>query len=118
MTWALFVDSANSISLEPEWGMTQPDKKIESSHRTKSGKRYVYKWGEYQQFKFSLKFVSSGNAAIINSWWNTNTELLFMDEDDITTVSSVMIQNSKKPLTKKVKPYVEYSQGTIDLGTY
>ena len=118
MTWALFVDSANSISFEPEWGKTDPDKKIESQHRTKTGGLYRYKWGGYSQFKFNVEYVNSSDAAIINSWWNTNTELLFMDEDDATTVSSVQIMNGAKPLTEKIKPYLEYTVGTINLSTY
>lgn len=118
MTWALFVDSSNSISFEPEWGMSQPDKKVESTHRTKGGKLYRYKWGGYNQFKFGLNYVSSSDAAIVNSWWDSNTELLFIDEDDATTLSSVYLMNTTKPLTVRPKPYLEYSKGTINLSTY
>ena len=117
MTWALFVDSSNSISFEPEWGMSQPDRKMESKHRTKKGGLYRYKWGEYNQFKFNLEYVNSSDSAVINSWWNTNTELLFMDEDT-TDVFSVYLMNNSKPLTVNVKPYIEYKKGTIDLSTY
>lgn len=118
MTWALFVDSSNSISFEPEWGMSQPDKKVQSQHRTRDGSLYTYNWGDYQQFKFNLNFVNSSDVAIVNSWWATDTELLFMDEDDATTVTSVQIMNATKPLTIRVKPYLEYTKGTINLSTY
>ncbi len=118
MTWALFVDSANSISLSPEWGLSQPDKKIESTHRTRGGKLYRYKWSDYKQFKFKLSFVNSSDVAVINSWWVSNTELLFMDEDDATTVSSVYLMNKSRPLSVRQKPYLEYTKGTIDLSTY
>lgn len=118
MTWALFVDSSNSISFSPEWGMSSPDRKVESKHRTKTGALYRYKWGDWGEFKFKLDYVNSSDSAIINSWWKSNTELLFIDENDANTLSSVYIMNSSKPLTVNVKPYLEYKKGTINLSTY
>lgn len=117
MTWAIFVDSANSISLYPNWDLKQPDKKIESIHRPRSGTQYRYKWGYYSEFKFSVDFVNSRDASIINSWWSTNTELLFMDEDT-TKVYSVVFQNSDQPLTTRNKPLLDQFKGKIELGTY
>jgi len=117
MSWALFVDSSNSISFDPEWDLTEPGEKIESQHRAKSGNLYRYTWGSFDEFTFSMKFVSSSDAAIVNSWWTSNTELLFMDEAT-TQVYSVQLMNKKKPITKRIMPYDDQFQGKIKLGTY
>ena len=90
---------------------------MESEHRTRGGKLYRYKWGGYSQWQFSVSFVNSSDAAIVNSWWNTNTELLFMDENT-TQVYSVLMMNGEAPLTSMVMPHMDQFKGTINLSTY
>lgn len=117
MAYRLFVDSSNGVSLDPEWDYDDSAKKIENRHRTRSAAEYVYKWGEYGVRKFSVMYVSSATAAIVNSWWSSNTDLLFMREGD-ADVTSCRLMNGSKPISKKVKPYDDQWRGKIELGTY
>lgn len=117
MSWLLFPSSGNHITLEPEWNFKHDDKKEETIHRTRAGKRYVYKWGEYKGFKFDVEYVSSSTAAIVNSWWATNTKLMFMESGG-TEVFSVIITNRELPIGKYIRPYQDRLKGTIDLEGY
>lgn len=117
MPFRLFVDSATGVDVEPEWDYERKDKKIEDRHRARSGAEFVYKWGEYIGIEFSVKFVNSSFQAIVNSWWNTNTDLLFMEVGG-TEVFSVHIVNKDTPVGKVIKPYVDQFQGKIKLGGY
>lgn len=117
MSWLLFPSSGNHVTLEPEWNFTRADKKEETEHRTRAGKRYVYKWGEYKKFKFDVQHVSSSTAAIVNSWWSSNTDLLFM-ESGASAVYSVQLVNAELPFGKYVKPYTDKYIGTIELEGY
>lgn len=117
MAYRLFVDSSNGVSFEPEWDFDDGEQKIESAHRVKGGKRYSYLWSTYKKIKFKVMFVNSSDAAIVNSWWRTNTELLFKSESS-TVVNSVMIVDNSKPLSQFIQPYDDQYQGTINLETY
>jgi len=59
MAYRLFVDSANGVSLDPEWDYEDGAKKLEDRHRTRTGAEYVYKWAEYRTIKFGIMFVNS-----------------------------------------------------------
>lgn len=117
MTYRLFVNSSTGVDVEPEWGFKDSGKKVETRHRTRSGEEYVYRWGDYRTFDVPVMYVSSSTMAIVNSWWNSNTELLFMEEGS-TDVSSVHISNKSKPIDSKIKPYDNLFKGTIKLSTY
>ena len=119
MTARLFVDSDNGVTILPEWNLRMQDKKLETQHRTKSGRLFVYKWGDYKAWRLSAEFVSSADAAIINSWWASNTQLLFMPSTSAPTeIYSVMIRSKKLPMSKFNKPYDDLYKGRIDLETY
>jgi len=113
----LFPSSGNHVDLYPDWDMTDETTKVEDKHRTRSGALYTYKWGEFFRKKFGLTDVTSSDAALINSWWNTNTDLLFT-QDSGTTVSSVHIMNKKTPLGGFMEPYDDLYKGKIELEGY
>jgi len=115
--WVLMVDSSDGVVVQPEWDFKRAGQKIEDSHRARSGKRYVYKWGSYDRFEFSLEFVSSADACKVNSWWGGNTDLLFVQEGQ-TDVSSVRLVNDSRPLESYVRPYMDYYSGKLELETY
>ena len=117
MTYRLFINSTTGMDIEPEWDFQCSAKKIESRHRTKAGYEYVYRWADYKEFSFTISYVSSANACIVNSWWNSNAELKFMEEGS-TDISSVRIVNATQPMDKKIKPYPDLYTGTIKLSTY
>jgi len=113
----LFVDSANGVDVEPEYNYVERDKKIEARHRTKSGKEYVYKFGDYNAFKFDVMYVDSAFKSIVNSYWNSNAELLFM-EVGATQVYSVRLTNKTLPVGRPIKPSTTEFKGIIELETY
>jgi len=117
MTFRLFVDSSNGLDVNPEWDYKETDEKIESRHRTRDGSELVYKWGEFEAKEFTVMFVNSEFASIVNSWWSSNTNLLWMEEGG-SAVNSVHIVNSKKPIDSFIKPYKDLFKGKIQLGTY
>ena len=117
MALRLFVDSSNGVTIESDWDYEERDKKLEDKHRTRGGGRYVYKWGSYRSWKIPVSYVNSSFAAIVNSWWVSNTQLLFKSES-AAAVYSVQLTNDAKPLGKFVRPYDTLFAGTIELETY
>lgn len=113
----LFVDSADGVSLDPEWDYSIPDEKIEQRGLSSTGKSEVYKYGDRSRITFTVMYVSSDTAAAINSYWQADMALLFMEEG-ATEVFSCRIINEKTPISKNEKPYPGAFSGTIELGTY
>ena len=117
--YSLGPTSGTAIVLEPTYAFADVTEKIQSEHRTQSGKSYIYKWGDYRRFSIPVEYFSVSSAAIINSWWETNTELLFfISSDSGVDVSSVRISNKSAPFVSFAKPYDDEMNGTILLETY
>ena len=117
MAFRLFVDSSNGVTVEPEWAYKEDEVKIESRSRTRSGAEFIYKWSDYQKFSAPVSFVNSSFKSIVNSWFNSNADLLWMEEGG-TVVTSVHISNKKLPIGEFVKPYNNLFKGVIELSTY
>lgn len=117
MAYRLFVDSDNGVTLYPAYDYSDRSEKVESRHVTRSGREFVYKWGDRVQIRFGVSFINSSDRAIVNSWWNTNTDLLFMEEG-ATQVNSVRLVNDSQPIDSFVRPYSSLFRGTIELGSY
>jgi hypothetical protein len=117
MSFLLFPSSGNHVSIDPEWNFTRKDQKVENEHIARSGKRYVYKWGSYYHTTFDLTFVSSSTMAIINSWWQTNTKLMFVDSGG-AQIYSVMLIGKELPIGMYQKPYTDLYRGKIELQGY
>lgn len=118
MSFLLFATSGDHVTIDPHWDFDRKDAQIKNEHITRSGKRYVYKWGSYCKFSFTVSFVNSRGASLINSWWITNTKLRFFDEADPASVFSVMIVASDLPMGKYQKPYTNLFTGKIELQGY
>jgi len=117
MTYRLFVDSSTGIDVEPEYDFEQTAKKEQSMHRTPTGKKYKYTWGTWQKFEFSVMYVNSSYMSIVNSWWENNTELLFMKTGG-TQVYSIRVEGNDAPIRNVIAPYDDLFEGTIVLETY
>ena len=125
LTFQLGISSVDAITILPEYSSAFGETQLRSEILTQAGRRYIYKWGDYDQIKLDVDYISANNASIINSWWDTNTELLFFINSGeplgggiISEVHSVFIANKTKPLTKYVKPYDDYLKGSITLEGY
>lgn len=116
--YRLFVDSSTGVTLYPQWDYELTGEKIEDRHTTRAGYEYVYKWGGFEGAKFSVAYVDSATMAVVNSWWASNTPLLFMSSGDTTSVMSCRLIGKNPPIGKRVQPYFDLFQGTIELRTY
>lgn len=109
--------ATNSIQLYPEYSYRDEAEKIETVHRSRSGKEYRYKFGDFGRWRIPLSFLTSSDAAQINEWWNTNTDLTYT-EDGGTTTYGVRLVNDKKPIGGFVEPYDDLWTGTLELEEY
>jgi hypothetical protein len=115
MNFALGINSATALILYPEFDYTDVLTKIEKIHRLENGDMYRYKTGVYDKFKFKLRHFPESDASVVNSWWESNSGLMFWIDSD---VSSVMLTNKKIPIGQFQKPYTDLMQGTIELEGY
>lgn len=112
----VYVDCRH-IDVQPSPNYQRRDEKIEDIHRTRVGGRFVYKWGDIEQTKFNVEFVTSREQALINSWWNNNTQLMWI-VDTGTQISSVQLTNRRLPIGKFATPLLTEYNGIIELATY
>ena len=118
-TFELGITSATVATLYPEWDYKGGKKQIRSEHRTRAGRLYLYNWGDYEAYKFKVDWVPASDAALVNSWWEANSELLlFITSSTATEVHSVMLMNDETPLLQFTKPYDNYYKGKIELESY
>lgn len=118
-TFELGISSADAVELLPEYDYKSDTVKIENRHRAKSGRLYTYLWASYDQIEFSCKYVPASAAAVVNSWWESNTELLFfVTSNSVTEVYSVVLNNKDRPFQKYSKPYADRYEGKILLEGY
>jgi len=117
--YTLGITSAAEVTLIPEWNYNNGEEMEYSRYRTNAGRLYQYQWYRYGSIKFDTKFVNSETMSIVNSWWASQTKLLFFVNNGSTVdVSSVMLVNKNAPFMENVKPYTEYWQGAIELEEY
>jgi len=114
----LFVDSSNGVDVDPTWEYLEAGSKIEDRHRVRSGRSYVYKWGDFKRFEVPVSFVNSNFKSIVNSYWDSNADLLFMEVDNPSSVTSVRIVNEDLPIGQFIAPYTNQFIGVIELESY
>ena len=114
MSYWTLTDGTNVVSMAPHWGLEFDDKKVETTHRTRDGSLFKYRWGGYKRTKFDIDFVNSSDAARINSWWMANTPLKLVNPSSVV-VHSGYLMNSSLPINKYVEPYTDEFSGTIEL---
>jgi hypothetical protein len=118
MTFRLYYqNSATGVELFPEYDFKERSRKMESRTRTTTGAEYAYKFGSYDAWRFKLTFVSSETKSIVNSWWESNADLLFVETGQ-TNVSSVHLTNRETPIFGYMKPHDDQFHGMLELSTY
>jgi hypothetical protein len=119
LTFELGPTSATAVELFPEYDYKKRVVTNKSQHRATSGKQYTYIWGSWTEFEFSAHYVDENDAANVNSWFESNTELLFfVTSNSNTEVNSVRIQGEQSPFQELIKPYDNLYQGKLFLSTY
>jgi len=111
--------SATEITVYPEWDYGFQTNQTRSDMRTPAGKLYQYNFGSYQTFDLDLKYVPSSEAVVVNSWFDSNTKLLFfVTSGTATEVHSVVMMNDESPFNQFEEPNESLWKGSIELGTY
>lgn len=108
----------NHADLPIEYDYKNELKKIEQTHRSRSGRRYVYTWAEYERLKFGVKYVSSSGQSLVNSWYRNNTKLIYSETDSASIITSCQLVGRKVPIGQFVKPYNDLYKGVIELESY
>lgn len=107
---------SNAVSIDPE-GLVSEKEKIETTHRTRSGKQFRYKWGIFSRVKFNASFISSADATKVNSWWGANEPVLLMNADS-TSVLSGYLTNDELPIGGRIEGDSTMWTGAIELESF
>jgi hypothetical protein len=111
--------SATSIVLYPDEGMELGKHLMHNTQRAADGHLYGYEFGTYHKSSFPVQFMPSSDAAIVNSWWESQAKLLlFVTSGPVTAVHSCMIMGETCPMSQINKPYDDRFKGTIPLEGY
>jgi len=119
LKFELGISSVDAVTLKPEYNYKGGEKQLRTEHRTKAGKLFLYKWGDYKSFSFTVNYLPASDASLVNSWWDSNTELLFLiTSDTATEVHSVVLMNKDTPFQSFAKPYADLYKGKVLLEGY
>ena len=116
--YELGISSTDAIEIKPLWDYKVEDFKREVKSRTLIGKLYKATYGHYPKFDIDVEVVTSEHMTIINSWWESNAELLlFITSDSVTEINSVVLMNKDTPINRYYKN-TGYFKGSIELEGY
>lgn len=119
LTFELGISSSDAVTLYPEYNYKGGDVQLKNQARTLSGKLYLYKRGDYEKFQFSVNYLPASDASLVNSWWDTNTKLLFfINSSTATEVHSVILMNKDTPFQQFNIPYADKYKGKVLLEGY
>jgi len=108
----LFIDSSNNVPIDPEYSLTVGAVKLEDKTRTKKGKLYQYKWGDYQRWELPVEMVNSSFKFLVNTWWLSNADLVFT-QNSFSTFFNVRIVNDDIPISGFVLPHDDLFSGVV-----
>lgn len=107
------------IQIYPEWDMKRFTVQNREEHRTRGGKMFSYKWGDYERLEVPIEYISDSKAAIINSWWATDALIYFkIYSGGVWQVNTCYLMNDGAPLDIHPKPYDQYFNGRLELETF
>ena len=111
--------SATSIVLYPGEAMELGKFLMHNTQRAADGHLYGYEFGTYHKSSFPVQYMPASDAAIVNSWWESQAKLLlFVTSGPVTAVHSCMIMGEHNPMNQINKPYDDRFKGTIPLEGY
>lgn len=110
-------DGTNVVSMNPDYDLKTDGRKIETSHRTRTGANYRYIWGTYKRAQLKVNYISSADMTRINSWWGANTAVVLYDLSSVAVVSG-FLSNASAPIDMMVKPYTDQFMGVIELESF
>jgi hypothetical protein len=112
-------DRTNAIELFPEWNFNDGEIAKIDTIRTDASILHMYKEYDYKEISFNAKHVPASEAVIVNSWWSTQTKLIWFTElGSVTIVDSIMIGNNAEPFIQYSRGYCDHYDGKIVLEEY
>lgn len=110
--------SESTISLHPLWQYSERVIKDKNFYRTQAGRLNSFrKNGTYYEFNLPIDYVSSSDAHTINQWWEDQTDLNFIlneNESDQQTIT-VRLTNLIKPFNTNVRGRPNQFKGNMIL---
>lgn len=111
--------SLGVIQIYPEWDMKRFTVQNREDHRTRGGKMFSYKWGDYERLEVPIEYISDSKAAIINSWWATDALIYFkIYSGGMWQTNTCYLMNDGAPFDIHPKPYDQYFNGRLELETF
>jgi len=115
----LGITSLDQIELFPDVNYTNGKIANIDEYRLNLGSFKNYKNFDYAHISFETDWINSSNAAIVNSWWDSQTMLKFFVVDSGSiTVNDVILTNNISPFAGFSPPYTELFKGVIQLEEY
>jgi hypothetical protein len=108
--------TVDAIPLHPEWSFEERAQILRAQHRTRSGLLHTLVWEKFFAYTVPLRFLSDSHAALINWWWERQWALLLtLDTSDSESLYLVRIANETQPIGRRVRPYEDRWEGTLEL---
>ena len=94
------VKNATTLEFDPGEGYVEPQLLDRSTHRSLSGKSYIYTWFSKGRWEIPLSFFSLSEADTVNEWWMNGETLNFYPDliNSPAVFYVVQIMNKEKPL--------------------
>lgn len=108
--------AVDPIALHPEWSFEERSQLLRAQHRTRAGHLHTLVWEKYFAWSLPLRFLSDSHAALIEWWWERQSALLLtLDSSDSESRLIVRIANDKVPIGRRMRPYGNRWEGTLEL---
>lgn len=110
------LSTVDAIQLSPEWSFEERAQLLRAQHRTRAGDLHTLIWGQYFAYTMPLRFLSDSHAELVNWWWERQWPLLLtLDSSDSESLCVVRITNDAQPIGRRMRPYDDRWEGTIEL---
>ncbi len=99
--------TGSTVSLRPEYDYSNTKVIGRGDVRGKGGSLFTFDQGNYRQMVIPESFVTSANRLLVNSWWESITNLEFREDSDISSFENVRIVNASEPYPRFIQPYFQ-----------
>lgn len=104
------------LTVFPDWSLLTRERAMALQHRTREGLLQRSRWSSAFEFQLPLRWLSSGEAAVLNWWWENQLNLAFtLDTSDSESVFICRIVNPSQPVGKRMRPYPDQWAGRLEL---
>lgn len=105
------IGSDTPIRLYPNWEYSERTVKTRQFKRSQGGQLNTYTLvGSHEEYSLPLSIVNSSESTVINSWWETQTQLHFTINDSVTPYDGYFILDDSfwGLLDKEYNPLIDF----------